>query len=1467
MTGTTGRRSRRPAIAAVLIAALVFTLPQAPVRAAVQQEPAPADLTVEEAITKARATGDSVTATRATSETDTLVAHDDGTVTLTRTAVPVRKRVDGTWRDLDPTLVRNPDGTLSPAVSTAQLTLSGGGSGPIATMSNAGLSAGIMPPGSLPAPTVSGDTATYASVLPDVDLKVTARAGGGFSEVFVVHTEEAANDPALATLRLPTRLTGLELAADEAGNLVGKDRTGGTQLTAPAPVMWDSTEPPPVARSSATAVSTFRGPGAGARVAPMQAAVRGGAIELVPDRKLLSGPTANYPVYLDPKFTWASSGAKNSGWATLPEEFPGTNYWKDTPDPLGRMQVGNPDDEITSRTFVNFPIATSTLSGATIHTATMKITQTRSYSCTPSRVNLYAPDTTLNAGNATWNYWRNRSLGPLVDYQNAAHGYSGCPAAAIAFDVRSAITADVAAGRKTQTFALVAADMNADNGWKEFLQTSPTMEITYNHKPNRPAGLSTSPGTSCTAATPTVVGDGDVVLYAPVSDRNGSVLGTTFNLYKESQPGTLLASSDPARLTYRSGTTAVLRVPRKTLKDAAGSSVTTFAWRARVTDFNLAGDWSVTCRFRFDPTRTGPPVITRPDEGTTTIGSSTTITVAPPPTGTVPSRYLYQVNGGPHGVVTTTDGTATIAVTPNRLTNTLTVTGLSAGGNVGQTAAATFNADPAERAADGDLDGDAIADLVTTGGQHNVAPGLWLASGEGAGKLAPAAVNLGARGIGQYGTGLPADFDGAQVTVGRFTGTGLQDTFVYYPVGVRAGQAVILRGNGDGSTIQAQLDGTAIDLMAGTFWDSLNGLDPLQLVNAGHAEGNDFPDLLGITGSQATGYYLNHYPNGGSLGGYMYANSLTEQTTPTGGLDWNTWTLASAQTAGGTTVFLWQRATGKLYAWKGLTYDGGTGTLRFEQQQLSGAWNAGRAVTPFAADIDGNGSADLWAVGAGAATAATLVGEDGTLTGAANQQVLTSTHAWMLNDGGEGTVTARDTTGSLPVTGSGSAAWGTGELFDPSIRLGGADTEPVNGQLATTGPALTPTGDFSVSAWVKLERATGTLLSQDGANVSSFRVYVGETDASWRFAMAGSDVTSPAWTIASARANSVTPGVWTHLSASYKRSTGVMDLHINGKDAATATHLTPLGSMGRFRIGAHGATSGVGGGGHFRGQVAEVQAYGQVVIYDDGNPHVRDFDGDLKSDILVSDTNGQLLLYRGNGAGYFRPGQPVIGTGWNNANLLFSPGDLDGDGNMDVIRRENNNSELKLYRGNGVGYWLNGNRPETVGTSMSGYNMFFSPGDFNGDGKADMFARRASTGEMMMFRGNGSGYWQNGGSPDVVAVGWGMYTMMWSPGDFNRDGNADVMGRRANGEVYLYFGNGAGKWLNGSNPALVATGWNMYDVIFSPGDFNGDGRSDVVGRKPNGDLMLYHGDGAQYWLNGNSPVRIGTRWTNFTKVM
>ncbi|MFD0631712.1 hypothetical protein ACFQ9X_08825 [Catenulispora yoronensis] len=74
------------------------------------------------------------------------------------------------------------------------MSLSDGGTGALATQTQAGITFTVSWPGTLPKPALDGDTATYSEVLPGVDLKVTATTTGVRQQV-VVKDRTAAPTP------------------------------------------------------------------------------------------------------------------------------------------------------------------------------------------------------------------------------------------------------------------------------------------------------------------------------------------------------------------------------------------------------------------------------------------------------------------------------------------------------------------------------------------------------------------------------------------------------------------------------------------------------------------------------------------------------------------------------------------------------------------------------------------------------------------------------------------------------------------------------------------------------------------------------------------------------------------------------------------------------------------------------------------------------------------------------------------------------------------------------------------------------------------------------------------------------------------------------------------------------------------------------------------------------------------------
>ncbi|MFJ7899115.1 LamG-like jellyroll fold domain-containing protein [Streptomyces sp. NPDC096198] len=1417
--------------------------------------------------------------TTATTDSSTLTAHPNGTFTVTQSLAPTRKRIGGVWKKLDPTLHRDKNGSVSTTLTGSDLTLSGGGTGPLATMNSYGRSLAVGLPMRLPAPSLSGTTATYSDVLKDVDLQVTADAQGGFSEVLVVKNGRAAANPALKKLTLATRARGVRLSSDHAGNITAADGAGHPVFTAPAPQMWDSAashttnaamvQDPITGRrvdraSGLPVASSPQGPGKAAHHAAIAAKATGQGIALTPPSSLLTGPKTVYPLYIDPDFTAPSAGSHLQAWTQINSYYHSSSYWKSS----DLLRVGDQywdSPPFTARSFVQISVP-SQIYGSTVLSSELNFTEEWSPSCTATPVQMWKSDPISSS--TTWD--NPPRLNSQIQSRTVAHGWnSSCPAAGVPFDIQG--TMQNAADNKTSslTFGLRAGDETDKYGWKEFANTI-TVSTLYDHKPDTPSHLATSPSTSC--QDDTVVGDGGVTLYAGASDPDGGTVGSHFQIWPTSTANGNIASSDPNHLTNQSGSTAVYIIPKSTLESAAGGKETEFSWDVQTTDLNYTGTWSTTCHFSFDPTRPGAPVIAQP--GSTTVGQPFSVAIAPPGGGTTPSSYEYQLNGGdPANATADSSGNATITITPTRHTNILSVSSLSSGSNYGDSDAVIFNsASPANPQADGDLTGDTIPDLLTSGGQHGLPSGLWLANGQadpgkttGDGHVISTANNIGINGNGLSSNGSPQDFDHAIAFSGQFTDSGFQDILVYYPTGSNAGGGAAIDGNGDGSALTTRYSEDVHNITPLSLQD-FNGDSPVQLANAGTTAGGTsrppYPDLIGVSGDTANGYALNIYQAQGYIGGWV-ALPLTVNT-PDGTGDWNNWTLATMQLPTGTggsstAMFLWNKTTGQLDLWEKLAADPGTQALSYTDYPIATGFHTGQDLTLQAADINGDGTPDLWTTGTGATTTANLFTGLSTTTAASltqNVDTLTAAHdTWPLNDASTGTVaTAQDTTGKLNVSGSGGVTWDTGDLFSPAAHFDGT------GALKTGSAAVTTNSSFTVSAWVEPGTSAGTILSQKGSSTSGFFLSTDAASKTWRFQMPQSDSSSAPQDTATASGLTARIGAWSQLTATYDASAGTMALYVNGKQAATATHTSKWNASGAFTIG--------NGNSAFTGSIADVSTYQQaltaaqvaalagVTYVPSGtvtSQTTGDFNGDGKTDIahLIDCGNGHeaitVALADSVGDGGFQPVRLV----WDDSSFgpnteYMSAGDFNGDGKTDLALyynyTDNGNSHAAIFTLTSTG--SGGFAPPVKvwnDTAFGPNTKYMTAGDFNGDGKTDLALYYNYTDNNSYHVAVFTLTAASSGSGALAApvkqwssTDFGPNTRMVSAGDFNGDGRDDLA------LYYNYTDNNsyhdAVLTMTASSTGALATPTKIWnDTDFGPntkymttGDFNGDGKTDLA---------------------------------------
>ncbi len=242
-------------------------------------------------------------------------------------------------------------------------------------------------------------------------------------------------------------------------------------------------------------------------------------------------------------------------------------------------------------------------------------------------------------------------------------------------------------------------------------------------------------------------------------------------------------------------------------------------------------------------------------------------------------------------------------------------------------------------------------------------------------------------------------------------------------------------------------------------------------------------------------------------------------------------------------------------------------------------------------------------------------------------------------------------------------------------------------------------------------------------------------------------------------------------------------------------------------------------------------------------------------DLLTLNSSGTLTFQQGTGKGLFSG--KVSGGGWPASVVAVPFGDLNGDRCNDVLVRMGDGS-LRGYKP-GCGKALTPSTAYTkLGTGWTAYNVLSSPGDLTGDKRADLLARKASTGDVYLFAAKSDGTLAAGRK---IRSAWTGYTKILGAGDLNGDGHGDVLARDTAGTLWRYDGLGNG--LLKDRVKLFASWGSGYNAVVGAGDITGDGKADLVSRDGNGDVWRNNGDGRGSF---GSRVKIASGWQGYKGV-
>lgn len=1171
---------------------------------------------------QAKQAGQPVTVDSLTTPTSMTQANPNGTFSTTSTVMPVRVKQNGSWVPVSATLSRSASGWYTPSATPSGIELSAGGTGPLAVLTSpAGGTMSLTFPFRLPAPAISGATATYASVLPGIDLIVTVTAQGGFSDVLEVHDAAAAAE--LSQLRIATSTTGLSLQADALGNLTATGPGGNLEFTGPAPRMWDSS-----GQHAAWLGLRMQGGADGLRT-------QDGAMVLTPDTSMLTASSTRYPVFIDPVVNPASSGTE--GYVETQQGCPDYKTWN-TPQTNGEgIGYQNNSDYACVGLYRSFYAINTTNLNSSMHVSSATLLTAETYGSDLGCSDTWPVTLKWTGPIGSGTDWANQP-GVTSTVQTMDPKTAWCGNQDVNFNVTSVMQDATAGNWANWTFGLYGDESllgqsscspssEYNCGFMRFAD-NPSITTVFDIAPNTPTNTTISPAPhdpggavdyGCKTSgsygwvgrTDLGAGNGsDVMLNASLTSNivgeNVRAQWTVWDNSASNNPvgSNVVATPDSAYVP--SGTPVSIPVGIA-LKDGHQYGYRVWAYDGTLLSASAAAD----CHFNVDLTPPAVPAVTStsfPPSGTSPgttlrVGNSGTFSFAstdPVPAGCAGTcmasgvakfEYSFNTPIPTAGAASVTPGTAVTFTPAEWGTNILYVEAVDNAGNMSQVTQYDFYVpwNPAAKVVPGDVNGDGIPDLLAT----STAGNLLLYPGNTDPAITP--VIAGTTATSPDGNG----WNTFQITHrGSMSQQGIDDLiahkggslYVYYNSGGSSGQFENT-ANIDPITKPACAP-TADNADNCATYDATDWSEVTQILAPGDiypsTAADPPPSLLTIENGQLWIYE--------PINGDAFANPVLIGTS-----GWKQMTLVAPGSVGGQ-LTLWARdaSTGDLYSYplkldaNGLpvslgpaTGTGSAGTL------ISGLTLSATTYPTLASpgNLTGSGypglyaedsSGNLWYYPgqAGSSPLSATAQLVGTVDDAAAE--------WTLTDG-NGSTTAADATGNRHTgTLNSGVSWVTGTARGTVASFNGT-----SGAITTSGPVLSTTGSYSVSGWAYLTSASSwaDVATQDGSSVSGFYLQFDPSADRWGMDYRGSN--STAGTVIDAlSATAPVLKTWTHLAGTYNASSGQIDLYVNGQLAGTAVDTTPFATSGPFAIG-RGFFAGTTD--FFPGEISDVEAFGYTL--------------------------------------------------------------------------------------------------------------------------------------------------------------------------------------------------------------------------------------------------------------------------------
>lgn len=142
-----------------------------------------------------------------------------------------------------------------------------------------------------------------------------------------------------------------------------------------------------------------------------------------------------------------------------------------------------------------------------------------------------------------------------------------------------------------------------------------------------------------------------------------------------------------------------------------------------------------------------------------------------------------------------------------------------------------------------------------------------------------------------------------------------------------------------------------------------------------------------------------------------------------------------------------------------------------------------------------------------------------------------------------------------------------------------------------------------------------------------------------------------------------------------------------------------------------------------------------------------------------------------------------------------------------------------------------------AGSKQAGWAARELQSQISGRGYPDLVARRASDKRIVVLRTDGNARF---GTPRATNLIGGSSATLMNAGDWDRDGDGDILIRHTDGTIRLNRGNGTETFATG---VIIGRNFESLAVIDVVSDITGDGWPDLLGKHPTGEIRVWPGRG------------------------